>query len=315
MYTRVLLLITIIYLSGCATSLKSTWYQDVADNPQTVELQDDAIKQKVNYLSRFIMEPDDRTEFLSDLNKSKLTKGAVGSAEDSKQDSSVVTASQIRGEVFDGSMDIVSQAWLPESIDNEKIVTKRQANKMLSRIVTNKVKNIAENMQLNVRCITNCGTGNQIFYLTRKKGIKNPGYIYWPRDVIIMTNVQGVVKADENDLTSEVLGYPVKWKTPGGDTFVVSFLGDAYFNAEGVPKIRKNRETNLFVPSAKRNLLKTRYGRDMMRHFHNDKYSFFGTSETHPKEVVFNGEIYSFNQNGTKDLIKNKLAEKPFSSK
>lgn len=149
-------LMLVSILSGCADRMKNPYFVDITTSPEKVKLSEGKQEQviKVSYLSRDLMESDNRAAIEKKVANSKayaqwsagsaaqvgtmaqmttdLAVGQFDSTAGATAGAIAFGAGVVLGEVFDGSKEYASKAWLPNTYNGELITTREQAQKALT---------------------------------------------------------------------------------------------------------------------------------------------------------------------------------------
>jgi hypothetical protein len=316
--------IGLLALAGCTAIIDDPWYTDTIANPDRIKLENETEKLKINYLARYLMEGDDRDELTAEVSQSEIVQrwgaleystassmatdavvGDLGSPLGRDIGGTVLVAGMVLGEIFDGSMDNVSQAWLPEEIDGQTLDTAEAANDFLVKHTYQKAKALAEKLAWSFECVFNCDGMNQIFLISRPKTDNTQRqYIYVPEHIVVVTNIVPVEPVKPDDPISALLNLPVKWRTPVGDSYRFHLYADPIFNDDGSMKVLTNEETGISYPAVNRRVITTHLGRDILRFVHDTELTLMGTADTHPKLIFHNGKIYSYITNGNTRMVK-----------
>jgi len=271
------------------------------------------------------MEGDDRSKLIAKLQKIKLEKQstnyglhaqvatdfalkAPGSDLGVAVGVGVSLANSIFNEVNDGSMKFISQAFLPATFMGQELDTIEKANSALKDYSKNKLIKVAEDFNWSITCIEGCGSNREIYYLKSTENIASR-YAYRPQEFIAILILSDVVEVKEDDFYTSLLGYDVKWKSEEGHKYILHLSAGIKYDDQNNMVFGEDGKT----PKALYWLNPTRIGRDMMRAFYNDPFSIYGTSESFPKQVFHNGEIYSFQSNSNHMMINEIIIENELS--
>ena len=323
------LLFSVFWLTGCASILNDPHFKDATTYPNRVDIADKELQLRLSFLARNMMESDDRQELLAEITETSVYKGwssahtsiatqmatdiAVGQAASTTGNmvgNSIYAASLIWGEINDGSMEEVGQAFLPEEMYGVKLDTPEKAQNALAIFTKKQVQSIAKDIGWEYKCIHGCESWNQIFTLSRNGKPLDPGFIYQPEMVVIKSIITLPVAVEPSDPVSAMAGFPVKWKTPQGHTYLVGFYSEPYFNEKGDINLFQSEGDGHFYPGVKRKVVKTRLGRELLRKFHSTKYTIYGNQDIHPKQFYFEGKAYSFIRNSDSRMVDLTLDEK-----
>lgn len=318
-------------VSSCATLEKNPFLYDITNYPDREELGDDDASHRLSYMAREMMEEDDRKKLLAEIYDTDIVKewtytqtsigvsmgadlsaGAIHTTLGENLGMTVEAIGFIWSEIKDGSMDVIGQAFLPAKFRGKKLDTAEKANLALSEFTRDRVIDIAKQYNWKYECLTLCDSSNQIFSLTRGgKEIAGSNYYYQPEIIIVKTVISPMVKVEDSDPISAFVGFPVKWKTPQGYTYLVQFFSEPHLDESNKVKILYSETNDIYYPSVKRLLTKTRIGRDVLKSFHSTPYTFYGDKGVYPKLFVREGRIYSFISNSDTRMIDLIVSEKP----
>ena len=288
---------------GCTTLEGNPFLYDATDYPDRKQLDDDDLKLRLSFMAREMMEADDREKLLAEIYEADVVKKwgymqtstAVSMGADlSKQTINTPLGQDLGlavgaigfvfGEIKDGSMDVISQAFLPAEFRGEKLDTVEQANSALSRFTRDKIIDIARKYNWEYKCLAQCDSLNQIFSLVReKKEIDSSSYYFQPKIIVVKTLMLPMVRVENGDPVSAFAGFPVKWKSPQGNTYLVQFFSEPVLDGSNKIKILYSEDNDIYYPVARRSLVRTRIGREILNDFHSTPYTIYGDKSVHPK--------------------------------
>lgn len=326
-----IIFMVIPFLTSCASMTKDPWLKDALSHPERVELEDKNTQLRLSYLSRFMMESDDRAELISEIQSTKLVKswnaaqtatvaqmttdlvvGDFSSAQGAAVGAAVFTADLVLGEVFDGSNDITSKAWLPDTFDGSKLETQKQATHAMIALIDQQANKVADSLGWSMTCLYGCDSTNQVlFFQNINNKPLNLDYIYQPTDFVINVQFNKLVKVTDTDPVNAMIGENIGWQTNGNNSFYIGIWSDLYYDDVGNPDLRKNENTGLTYAAAQRDVSRTRLGRDILRIFHGTPYTLYGSKNVYPKVVFYNKVAYSFISNSDKRMVKYYIDEEP----
>ncbi|HAT7739456.1 hypothetical protein [Vibrio parahaemolyticus] len=316
-------LMLVSILSGCADRMKNPYFVDITTSPEKVKLSEGKQEQviKVSYLSRDLMESDNRAAIEKKVANSKayaqwsagsaaqvgtmaqmttdLAVGQFDSSAGSTAGAIALGAGVVLGEVFDGSKEYASKAWLPNTYDGELITTREQAQKALKAFSEQQVKKVADTMGWHVECAIGCDAESKDSYYYLSNTNNQPlhaDYIYKPYDIAIRVSFSEVVKVKDNDPIHALLGNNIGWTTYGHNSFVVMPMGGITLDEFSKPKIFQTeggRDSIMLWHYLK----KTHIGRDILRTFHSTPYTFQGDSDDYPHIIYHDNVAYTFGSN------------------
>ncbi|PSW20609.1 hypothetical protein C9I98_07085 [Photobacterium sanctipauli] len=315
-------------LSGCVSMTDDPWLKDVLSYPERVELEDSDTPMKMSYLSRAMMESDNRAELEAEVANSELVHewsaaqasilaqmstdlvvGDLYSAQGNIVGTSVFAAGLVFGEIFDGSEEITSKAWLPAEYNGKQIETPEQAEQAIITLLHQQAELVADRLGWQMTCVHGCDSSNQVLYFENVDGKALPdAFIYQPNEFVLNVQFTPFKQVELQDPISAIIGQPIKWETRGYHSFYVGAWGGVFKTDDGSLDIRTN-EHNYTYAAASKDLMQTRFGRDVMRIFHSTPYTLFGSADLHPKAVYYNGELYSFISNSRNHMVSYKIDE------
>lgn len=311
---------SVLMLTGCANPMEKPFLADITTYPDRIKVSTDKKEDiiKVSYLSRHLMESDNRAAIERKVTNSKaytrwsaaqtstiaqmstdLAVGQFDSSAGATVGAVAFGAGLILGEVFDGSNDYASTAWIPNHYNGTQIETSEQAMEALRTLSETQVKKIADTMKWQAECVYGCqaDSTNVYYYLTNKDNHPLHGdYIYKPQDILIRISFTPLVKVADNDPVHVLIGDDIGWRTNGVNSFVVSVLGSPNLDDSGKPAPQKMDSGDMLI-LAQRDLRSTHIGRDMMRTFHSTPYTFQGDGNAYPHVIYYDNVAYSFSTN------------------
>ena len=330
-------LVVVSILSGCADRMKNPYIADITTYPEKVKLSEDQQGQviKVSYLSRDLMESDNRAAIEKKVTSSKAyAQWSAGSAAQAGTMAQMTTdlavgqfdssagatagavafgAGLVLGEVFDGSEEYASKAWLPNTYNGELITTKEQAQKALKAFSEKQVQKIADTMGWHVECAIGCNaeSRNVYYYLSNTNSQPlHADYIYKPFDIAIRVSFNELVKVKDNDPIRALLGNDIGWTTYGHNSFIVMSMGGITLDESGKPKIFQTEDGRDSL-MLWRYLKKTHIGRDILRTFHSTPYTLQGDSDDYPHTIYHDNVAYTFSSNSN-TLIASRYLDEPY---
>jgi len=317
-------------LASCAEMTKDPWLKDVLTHPERAELTDKDTQLRLSYLSRSLMESDDRAKLNSEIQNTQYVKswnagqtataaqmttdlvvGNFNSAQGATVGAALFSADLILGEVFDGSDDITSKAWLPDTFNGIKLEQQIQATQAMVTLIHQQANKVADSLGWSMSCLYGCEGVNQVllFQNIENKSL-NSEYLYQPSDFVINVQFNKLVKVADTDPVNAIIGEKLGWQTSGNHSFYIGIWSGLLYDGAGNPDIRKNEKTGFTYAAAKRDVSQTHLGRDILRIFHGTPYTLYGSKEVYPKVVFYNKVAYSFISNSNKKMVKYYLDEK-----
>lgn len=315
----------LLALTGCAT--QSPVMQDRAAW-QRVPLSDKEEQLRLSYLARYMIEVDERAELEQLVAESPAYKGWQRSDTVSslmlKSDLSGTTDSSLLGNqlatgiavggvlwdaMVDGSMDRVSQAYLPRRLNGVELDSEDKANKALFTMVGEQLSMAAQSFGWQLECVQGCGGSNQV-YLIRDTAKALVGYGYQPENICFQTDITEVKRVRKTDPVNAILGFDAQWKTSDGNTLVLNGITDCLLDSQGKLVVKNLAEKNIDYPegsSRSRYLEETLLGKRFLSRVYNNPYFFSGTQKRYPNMFFYNGKVYSFVLNSRALLINYEL--------
>jgi len=329
----------VFLITACANTEPNPYRDAKRINPDRVKFADKALTHELSYLAQAMMESDRRQEAVEKLlTDIKADPSAYTYKPKNKNDSSYGMQAKVgtdlllgnlgsdlggkvggviaAGEVLykgyqmfrDDSMARTSQAFLPAIFDGVELKTAEQANKALLTFTDNLIMSISSKHGWHTQCIDGCGTP-QSSYLISLKETKNPGYAYYPQDVVLVLDISEVKKFPIPNVLSLATQTPLKWGTQLGDTYLIHAYSGVIYDEAGKVELRYSDKYKRNFPSATDPLVDTPFGRDLSAEIHSTPYTYFGTQDTYPDQFFYRGKKYSFNLNSIPEMIKYELQE------
>lgn len=332
-------MIAISVLTGCAAN--NPYDADVQDWPERERLDTETRLDdinKVSYLSRALMESDNRAEIISEITNtavyqkgmSATTKGSIAGAVTDISNGTVLTGSHsagqvqlavmagsfLLGEFSDGSNENTSKAWIESVVDGSAIDTPEKAKQVLIHRTEAKIQAIGDKLGWKTTCIDGCGTNRAIYLLENTENKPLPlNYTYRPNELVAYVSfVNTLTEVEPNDPVKALIDPEVKWETKGYDAFRVNFYADNIKrNEDGSVSLSVGEDGRKYTHS-RRNLKETKLGRALYQAYHNDPYSIWGSQNEYPNVIYYNGEVYSFVSNSRTRLASYKMMVTPLTS-
>lgn len=333
MKIKILKLITVAsftLLFGCASS------PQMRDNRafDRVPLTDDEEIVRVSYLARYMIEEDERAELIQKVRQSESYKGwkrsdgvtSLMAASDltNNTDSSLLgnqlaTGIAVGGFIWDsmidGSMDRVSQAFLPEVLDGKVLDTEEKAYQALVDMLQATLKEAADSFGWQLECVHGCNGANQVYFV-RNVSETLGDYSFKPTNVCMQTHFSTPKPVSELSLINSLLDFKVSWATKAGNTFVFNAITECKLDSEGQLELASvmSKGDEIYYPEGTQNslyFLKSRLGRDFYKKLFNNPYWTYGNQDTYPNVFFYNGKAYTFSLNSNALLIKKELINTP----
>lgn len=315
---------------GCSTLPQNPFMEDRFDRPKTAALNDEGLQLRLSYLGRFLMDGSDRERLTAQIRQQSYARrwdavdysiaggalgdalaGQAGSALGSSVGVAALAGGIVLGSIFDGQMDVISQAWLPASFRGRTLSTPADAVAALDEAVAARIAGIASAIGWSLECIDGCNDARRTYAMQRPQDAQNPGYTYWPETIVIITRRSQMERVNPADPVGAALGVDVAWQTPSGDTSNVFFFAEPVLDENGNYTFLADDKTGKKgVIAVRRNLAETRIGRDLLRMYHADGLTVAGTSKEYPKKLYFKGQIYSYSIS-TPKMVDKVVSEEP----
>lgn len=313
-------------LFGCANS------PQMRDNSafERVPLTDDEEIVRVSYLARYMIEEDERAELVQKLRQSEsykswqrsdsvtglmaasdLTNNTDSSLLGNKLATGIAVGGFIWDSMIDGSMDRVSQAFLPEVLDGDVLDTAEKAHQALVDMLQTTMKEAADSFGWQLECVHGCNGANQV-YLVRNVSETLGDYPFKPTNVCMQTHFTTLKPVKELNLINSVLDFKAGWATADGNTFVFNAATECKLDSEGKLELGSvmSKGKEVYYPEGTPNslhLLGSRLGRDFYKKLFSNPYWTYGNQKIYPKVFFYNGKAYSFILNSNALLIKKEL--------
>lgn len=305
-------------ISGCSFS---PYIKDSVDNPEVkeAELTEDEYL-RIGYLARYLAETDVRQKLSAKISETEyvrewdyvdysiassmttdLVVGQIASDLGAEIGTAVFVAGLLSG---DGSMEEVSQMFLPAEMDGEPLETPEQARAAGVKLVRNRLENIAEKLGSQLACEFGCGQPYAIYSIQLpEEPFSDDSYIYWPKDIVITVDLTEFVSVEEGDPVSALVGFPVAWKTEPGNTAFLRMVTEPGYLEDGSIELYEVGDSGRKAVSAWRRLYGTKLGLSIRRSLHHDTKWIWGIERGHPSLVYFDGEGYGYTINSRIDFI------------
>tara|TARA_R110001599_G_scaffold349411_1_gene577757 strand:- start:5171 stop:6223 length:1053 start_codon:yes stop_codon:yes gene_type:complete len=312
----------IVLLSGCATP---PWLKDVWNTPdyERAKLtQDEHIR--LGYLARYLSDSDTRVKLESKVlnteyvrqwgahdystNTSMATdvfKGKVSSDLGVGLGAAVLVLGLISG---DGSMEYVSQAFLPAEVEGQVIGSVKEARLATSALFRKRLELVAEALDTKLECVQGCENHPDSIYTLRLPANKpNERFIYWPKDIVVTIDVGGATAVSPDDPVSSLVGFPVAWKTLPGNSAEVRLYSEGSYDVNGKLEFESNSGGRKIDPMVRHNIEKTALGLSILKAIYSDTQMIWGSQELHPGMIFFDGAVYGFLSNSREEFINQRV--------
>ncbi len=318
------ILATSILLSGCAA--KTPFRQDTSTSPEIERIEDESRSDeidKVSYLSRALMEDDNRAEVIEKITKSKIytgynavTQGSIAgttthliagdfnSQSGKAVQAAVIVTSLIFGEFSDGSSEYTGKAWIKGSFEGKPITTKEEANIALIKQTEQRFNALADTLKWDVNCIDGCGTQQSLYHFTNPNNTTfNQTYIYQPNEFVAFVSFNsGLEKVSLDSPVRALIDKDITWQTKGFNSYRIHFYaGDLDKEEDGSVKLYVGKNGKKGA-RARHELSETQFGRSLYKAFHSTPYTLWGEQDSYPNVIYYSGTVYSFVSNSRTNL-------------
>ncbi|MAP31355.1 MAG: hypothetical protein CMG81_02210 [Marinobacter sp.] len=317
-FITALSLIFVLLLSGCATP---PWLKDAWATPEYQEADlthDEQIR--LGYLARYLADSDTRAKLESEILKTDYVRqwdtydyatttsmatdvieGQIASDLGAGLGAAVMVVGLLSG---DGSMDYISQAFLPAEIEGHVIDSVKDARIAVNDLIRHRLESIAETLGTKLECAKGCSNHpDSIFVLRLPPDRSNEQFIYWPSDIVITVDVGGATAVSQDDPISSLVGFPVAWKTQPGNSAEIRLYSEGSYDSNGQLAFEANSAGRKINPIVKYDLEQTALGRAILTEVYSDTRLIRGSQKTHPHMVFFNGEVYGFISNFNENFV------------
>ncbi|MGM0766458.1 MAG: hypothetical protein ACQEV6_00375 [Pseudomonadota bacterium] len=315
--TSITVLLTALF-SGCATS---PWLKDAWDTPQYEDAnltQDEQVR--LGYLARYLSESDTRAKLESQILKTEYVhqwgvsdysttasmagdafKGQVASDLGAEFGAAVLVLGLMAG---DGSMEYISQAFLPAEKDGVLIKSAKEAKLATNALIRERLERVAMTLDTSLECIQGCDNhADSIYVMQLSSETPDESFIYWPSDIVVTVDVGGAVAVDPDDPISSLTGFQVAWKTLPGNSAEVRLYSEGTYDASGELAFKPNRGGRKIDPMVRHNIEKTALGQSILKSVYADTQMIWGSQDLHPGMIFFDGDVYGFRTNGRTGFV------------
>ncbi|MFC4258126.1 hypothetical protein ACFOZ5_03665 [Marinobacter lacisalsi] len=319
---RPLTILLIGLLSGCATP---PWLKDVWDRPhyEEVELtQDEHVR--LGYLARYLAESDTRAKLESQILQTDYVRQwdagdystATSMATDAVQGQIASDLGAELGAVVlvlglmsgDGSMEYISQAFLPAEIDGEIIPSVKAARIATNALIRKRLEQVATALDTTLECVQGCDNHpDSIFTLKLPANKPDERFIYWPADIVITVDVGGLTAVSPKDPVSSLVGFPVAWKTQPGNSAAVRLYSNGSYDKNGQLEFEPNPGNRKIDPIVKHDMEPTALGLSILRTVYSDAHLLWGSQSMHPGMIFFDDQVHGFISNGRVAFVNQKV--------
>lgn len=307
-----------VLLYGCATP---PWLKDVWKTPdhERVELTQDEYL-RLGYLARYLADSDTRAKLESKVLNTEYVRqwgahdystntsmasdvfiGKVSSDLGAGLGAAILVLGLISG---DGSMEYVSQAFLPAEVEGQIIGSVKEARLATSVLLRKRLELVAEALGTKLECAQGCENHPDSIYTLRLPANKpDERFIYWPKDIVVTIDVGGATAVPKDDPISSLIGFPVAWKTLPGNSAEVRLYSEGTYDVNGKLEFEPNPGGRKIDPAVRHNIEKTALGLSILRTIYSDTQMIWGSQEFHPGMIFFNGAVHGFVSNGREEFV------------
>jgi len=320
--TKFAILSLVTLLTGCASS---PWLKDALNNPdyKDAEMTDDQLT-RVAFFGRYLAEENTRAEIELAILKTEYVRQWTTAEKSTNAsmagDAIVGDISSDLGLTFgvattmlgilsgDGSMEYVSQAFLPTEVNGKTIKNAKEAKIATNALIRGRLQKASDLLGAELTCVQGCDQrSDSIFTMQLPAQNPSPAFIYWPPDLVITVDVGGATEVDPDSVLPELLGFPVAWKTVPGNSAEIRIYSEGEYTAEGELKYEPNPGNRKIDPMVKYKMEGTALGAAIMRTVYEEERLLWGTQEEAPGMLFLNGKVYGFVGNGRPDFIRYKV--------
>ena len=320
--TKIAIFSLVTLMTGCASS---PWLKDALHNPdyKDAEMTDDQLT-RVAFFGRYLAEENTQAEIESAILKTEYVRQWT-TAE--KSTNASMAGDAIAGEISsdlgltlgvttmmlgilsgDGSLDYVSQAFLPAEWNGKTITNAKEAKIATNALIRERLQKASDLLGAQLTCVQGCDQrSDSVFTMQLPVQNPSPAFIYWPSDLVITVDVGGASEVDPDSVLPELLGFPVAWKTLPGNSAEIRIYSEGEYTAEGELKYEPNPGNRKIDPMVKYKMEGTALGSAIMRTIYEEERLVWGTQKEAPGMLFLNGEVYGFVGNGRPDFIKYKV--------
>jgi len=318
LFRLILATLAFALISGCSMS---PYIKDSVDNPEVkeAELTEDEYV-RIGYLARYLAETEVRNELTAKIRQTEyvrewdyidhsthasmatdLVVGELGSDLGAGIGAAIFVAGMLSG---DGSMDEISQIFLPSELDGKPLETPEQARVAGVNLIVDRLGQVAEKLGSELSCEFGCGEPYAIYSIRLPETpVSGESYVYWPKDIVITVDLLEFVPVAKDDPVSALVGFPVAWKTEPGDTAFLRMVTEPDYLEDGNIELYDVGDSGRKAVSAWRRLYGTKLGLSIRRALHHDTKWLWGIERGHPSLVYFEGEGYGYSLNSRVDFI------------
>jgi hypothetical protein len=309
-------------LAGCATP---PWLKDVWNQPDYEDAgftRDEQVR--LGYLARYLADTNTRVKLESEVLQTEyvrqwtavdystmtsmgtdLVEGQIASDLGAELGAAVLVLGLLSG---DGSMDYISQAFLPAQVNGRVIGSAAEAQMAAHALIQDRLEAVAAGFGSRLQCVRGCDTPDSVYVLRLPSERPHEQFVYWPADIVITVNVGAAEAVADADPVSSLLGFPVAWKTLPGNSARIRLYSEGTYDAGGQLQFEPAPAGQMPEPVVRYRLESTALGRTILTRICSDRQLLWGTQRSAPGMVFFEGDIYGFIGNGRPDFINKRVA-------
>lgn len=308
-------------MSGCSVFSNGPENVDFRTKPETRSNIKPLPKLRVNYLARYMIDEQARTQVTNKVFKTDLKSYSKSFwSPTASMAGDVITESNnsmlgvglslgfvVAGHLMDGAYDHVSGFLIPTTYKGEKINTPELAVEALTEITENRLNQVAKQMNWSVKCLKGCNeTSYRLYEFFDKTGTSPlPDSItYKPTTIVAWMNFNFQVRKVEDEVQEVLNAFTnkdIRWKNQYIAGYSLHLLAPQKFDSAGTIVLDDKD-----WPVKAQKLYHYRIGREMLRMFYNDCLSFYGTKSGIQDKVFLGGNMYVM-----KDLFSEYITEDP----
>ena len=322
-----LLLVIALILSGCVFS--DPYMKDVMTRTSTASSLKDADEQiRIGYMARYLAKTNTRAQLESRVLKTSYVRqwDAIDSSTTASMATDLIVGqvgSNLGGAVGgaflalellggDGSMRYVSQAFLPETLGEKQLDTEEAAHDALVEMMDARLMSVADKLGADIECKHGCESAHRVYRITLDELKLGAQYKYLPKEIFASLNVRRPVKVEASDPISALVGFPVAWQTPPGDTASFRLQDELVMLAKPEDAdVIVETESGWVLPSARRPTDHSTIGVQIIATIYNSPYLLWGSSRNSPSIIFYDGQAYGYISNGRPDFVSRLLDVAP----
>jgi hypothetical protein len=315
---KLAILAMVSLIAGCASS---PWLKVALDNP---DYEDAAMTEdehtRAAFFGRYLAEENTRSEIESAILETEYVHKWT-TAE--KSTNASMAGDAIAGEISsdlgltlgvttmmlgilsgDGSMDYVSQAFLPAEVNGKTITNAKEAKIAANTLIRGRLKKASDLLGADLNCVQGCDQrSDSVFTMQLPAESPSSAFIYWPSDLVITVDVGGATAVGSNSVLPELLGFPIAWKTLPGNSAEIRIYSEGEYTTKGELKYEPNPGNRKIDPMVKYKMEGTALGAAIMKTIYEEERLIWGTQEEAPGMLFLDGKVYGFVGNGRPDFV------------